>query len=65
VTLKKLKIGDIVIPDYKTFILDLSHVNNSYAQIGIKHIDGVIGSDLLVEYKAIIDYEKKHLKLKY
>jgi hypothetical protein len=63
-TLKKMKIGTIEITDYKTVLLDLSHVNKSYRQVGLKPIDGVLGSDLLLKFKAVIDYEKKQLKLK-
>jgi predicted aspartyl protease len=63
--LKKITIGDLVISDYTTVLLDLSHVNSSYEQIGLKAIEGVLGSDILLRYKAVIDYEKKIVKLKY
>lgn len=63
--LDKIKIGDLVIVNYTAILLDLSHVNNSYHQIGLPQVDGVLGSDILVKYKAVIDYEKKVLKLKY
>jgi hypothetical protein len=63
--LKKVKIGDVVLENYTTVLLDLSHVNNSYSQIGLKPVQGVLGSDILLKYGAIIDYEKKVLKLKY
>jgi predicted aspartyl protease len=64
-TIKKIKIGLAEIENYKTVLLDLSHVNNSYSQIGLKQVDGVLGSDILLEYKAVIDYDKKVLKLKF
>ena len=63
--LKKVKIGDVIFENYTTVLLDLSHVNNSYTQIGLKPVQGVLGSDILLKYGAIIDYEKKVLKLKY
>jgi len=63
--LKKIKIGELEIKDYQTILLDLSHVNNSYAQINIKPVDGVLGSDILLKYNAVIDYEKKTLKFKF
>lgn len=63
--LKKLKIGELEITDYTTVLLDLSHVNASYEQIGLKQVEGVLGSDILLKYKALIDYEKKVLKLKF
>jgi hypothetical protein len=64
-TISKIKIGDILINDYQTVLLDLSHVNNSYAQVGLKPVEGVLGSDILLEYNAIIDYQKKLLKFTY
>ncbi|HET6225081.1 MAG TPA: clan AA aspartic protease, partial [Bacteroidia bacterium] len=63
--LKKIKIGEVEIEDYKAVLLDLSHVNHSYDQINIGAIDGVLGSDILLKYHAIIDYEKCVLKLKF
>jgi predicted aspartyl protease len=64
-TIKKLKIGEIEIEDYQTILLDLSHVNKSYLSVGLTQIDGVLGSDILLKYKAVIDYENKKLKLKF
>jgi len=64
-TIKKMKIGDVEILNYSTVLLDLSHVNNSYDQVGLGAVEGVLGSDILLAYNAIIDYEKKILKLKY
>jgi hypothetical protein len=63
--LKKISIGEVEIRDYKAVLLDLSHVNLSYGQIDLPAVDGVLGSDILLKHKAVIDYEKKTLKLKY
>jgi aspartyl protease len=63
--IKKLKIGELVLDNYTTVLLDLSHVNQSYDQIGLKPVDGVLGCDILLKYNAVIDYEKKVLKLKF
>lgn len=63
--IKILTIGKLEIENYKTVLLDLSHVNESYGQIGLKAVDGVLGSDILLKYNAVIDYEKKTLKLKF
>lgn len=65
VFIKKIKIGDLEIENYKTILLDLSHVNQSYEQIGLKPVDGVLGSDILLKYNGVIDYDKKILKLKF
>jgi len=63
--LKKIRIGTLEIKNYNAVLIDLSHVNNSYGQVGIEPVEGVLGSDILVQYKAVIDYEKKVLKMKY
>ena len=62
--IRKLQLGDLVIKDMSLLLLDLSMVNSSYEQIGVKSIDGIIGSDILVNHRAVIDFEKKILKLK-
>lgn len=63
--LKKIRVGDLEIMNYKTVLLDLSHVNHSYAQVGLKPIEGVLGNDILLKYQAVIEYDKKILRLKY
>jgi hypothetical protein len=62
-TLNGLKIGDIKINDLPVVVLDLSHVNYSYKMIGDKGIDGVLGSDLLVLFFAVIQFHPPMLKL--
>ncbi|MFN5323924.1 MAG: retropepsin-like aspartic protease [Bacteroidota bacterium] len=64
VRVKKLKLGDMVFVDNDFVVLDLSHVNNSYAMMGMKPIDGVIGGDILKRAKAVIDYGKKEMVLR-
>jgi predicted aspartyl protease len=63
--LKSIKIGDIRIKNFEVVVLDLSHVNVSYEMIGDKGIDGVLGSDLLEKYKAVIYFSPPRLKLYY
>ncbi|MBA3899617.1 MAG: clan AA aspartic protease [Bacteroidetes bacterium] len=63
-TINKLEIGEMEIINWDAVLLDLSHVNNSYEQLGIQEIAGVIGSDLLVQFKAKVDFEKSILTLK-
>jgi len=64
VVLKNLKLGKLSVNDYPAVVLDLNHVNQTYLQLGLEPIDGVIGSDLLNEYSALVDYGKKVLVLK-
>ena len=58
-----LKIGKFEIEDYKTILLDLSHINNIYRQYANMSIAGLIGSDFLVEYDAVINYGAKIISL--
>ena len=61
--IKELKIGSLVLKDYKTVFIDLSHINKLYKEHVDIQIDGLIGSDFLVQYNAIIDYPNKTMKL--
>lgn len=63
VIIEKLQLNTIVIENYEATILDLTHVNESYEKLELELIDGVLGSDILVDYNAIIDYDKKELVL--
>jgi predicted aspartyl protease len=62
--LKKFEIGKLKIENFDAILLDLKHVNESYERIGLGTIDGVLGGEILVTFKAVIDYGKKQLKLK-
>lgn len=61
VTLEKLQLNAIVIENYEATVLDLAHVNQSYEKLELEVIDGVLGSDILVKFNAVIDYGKKEL----
>lgn len=63
VILKSLKIGNLVINNFHAVLLDLQHVNSTYGKLGHGPIDGVLGNDILVKYKAVINYKKKSLTL--
>ncbi|AWM13798.1 retroviral-like aspartic protease family protein [Flavobacterium sp. NRK F10] len=45
-------------------VFDMSHVNNALEQYKIKPVDGIIGADILLKGKAIIDYYNHLLFLK-
>jgi len=62
--IKKISVGKIEIKNYKTVVIDLSHVNVAYKHMKQKPIDGVLGSDILEKHKAVIDYWKKILTLR-
>ncbi len=63
-TAKSIAIGSSKLKDYMITVLDLAHVNKTYKMVKCKPIQGILGSDILVEKQAIIDYGKKQLKLK-
>jgi hypothetical protein len=44
-------------------VLDLSTINIAYRQLGHSDVLGVLGGDILMKYKAVIDYRKQELKL--
>lgn len=60
----ELKVGDFLIRDFEVAVLDLSHINQAYEALGFGQVLGVVGSDLLQEYKALIDYESQTLTLR-
>lgn len=59
---RKFSIGRLEIKDFKVILLDMAHVNQSYEILGQIPIDGVLGSDLLMKYDAVIDYAKRMIK---
>jgi predicted aspartyl protease len=58
VKLKELKFGRMKVEKMEVAVLDLSHVNHSYNLLELPQIDGVLGSDFLMKYKAVINYKK-------
>lgn len=58
-----LKIGKLKIKNYHAHILDLLHVNETYKQVDLPPIDGVIGCDLLLEHKATLNFKKRILAM--
>ena len=63
-TVKKFCLGYLTIENFQVILLDMGHVNQSYEMMKLTPIDGVLGSDILMKYKAIIDFDKLLLKLK-
>ncbi|MBF6641718.1 clan AA aspartic protease [Flavobacterium sp. J49] len=59
-----LKIGRWQTEELHLVIFDMSHVNEALTQYKAKPVDGIIGADILLEGKAIIDYYNHCLYLK-
>jgi len=64
ICINKLLIGEFEINNYTAVGIDMKHIHNAYQTIGLPKINGIIGSDILLKYKAIIDYRKCTLTLK-
>ena len=62
-TLPKLKIGKLKMKKYQAVGLDLQSVNEAYEHLGHPLVAGIIGGDILIKYKAKIDYKRLMLKL--
>ncbi|NHM02933.1 retropepsin-like aspartic protease [Flavobacterium difficile] len=58
-----LQIGSWKQPSATLILFDLSHVNEALSQQKIKPVDGIIGADVLLSGKAIIDYPNQYLYL--
>ena len=63
VHIRKMQLGELVIKNATLILLDLAIVNSSYEQIGMKPVDGIVGSDILVHQRAVIDFQKKFMRL--
>jgi predicted aspartyl protease len=63
-TIEHLKIEDFKVKSFPVILLDLSHVNSSYHQLGVKAVDGILGGELMELYHATIDYKKSIMTLK-
>lgn len=59
-----LKIGTLHLRNYEVAVLDLSTINFAYESMEKEPVIGVIGGDLLQQYRAVIDYGKNQLSLK-
>ena len=61
--IERFFIGDLEIQNYEAAAMDLEIVDEMYGKVGLPHIDGIIGGDLLKRHKAVINYRSKKLRL--
>lgn len=64
-TIHDMRIGRLKIPEFEVAVLDLSTINFAYSQMGHPEVLGVLGGDILVKYKAVIDYGKRIVKFNF
>lgn len=57
-----IKIGGLTLKNYPAVAIDLQSVTDTYLTLGHPAIAGIIGGDILMEYKAKIDYRRQTLK---
>lgn len=62
-TVSDMYIGELPIAEFEAAVLDLSTINSAYEQMGHPRVLGVLGGDILMKYKAVIDYGKQVVKL--
>lgn len=55
----EMHFGKLVIDNQKVALIDLSHVNDIYCKYTSIRIAGLLGGDILMKYKCVIDYERK------
>ncbi len=58
-----LQLGSIIIKNRACGVVDMGHVVKLYKQTVKVTLHGVLGSDILLEYGAVIDYRDLSLKL--
>lgn len=61
----ELIIGELKISNFETAVLDLSMINTAYESLETGPIIGVIGGDILMNYKATISYPLKRITFKF
>ena len=59
--IRHIQIGDLHISAFEVAVLDLSTINVAYRQLNHPEVLGVLGGDILVKYKAVIDYGQQSL----
>lgn len=61
--INNMYIGELLIPEFEVAVLDLSSINIAYLQLNHPEVLGVLGGDILMKYKAVIDYGEQLLSL--
>jgi len=62
VVIENMGFGDLQIQYYMAIAIDLKHVHLSYQSLGLPAIDGVLGGDLLMQYRCVINYKTRKIK---
>ncbi len=61
--IKNLSIGELTLKNFPAALVNLDNVNKLYENIGKEKIWGLLGSDILNTYQAIVNYQTRELIL--
>lgn len=59
----KITVGKFKLKKASLILIDLSHINKALEKQDASPVKGILGADILIKGKAIIDYNKKYLYL--
>lgn len=62
--IESIEIGDMEIKHYQAVAIDLENIHETYEKIHLPKIHGIIGGDILVKHKAIINYRLMKIKIR-
>ena len=60
--MSSLSFGELEITGQKVALIDLNHVNDIYGKYTSCRIAGLLGGDILMEHKCMIDYDRKVIR---
>jgi hypothetical protein len=58
----QLQFGELMMTNQKVALINLNHVNEIYEKFASYKISGLLGGDILMQYKCIIDYKRKVIR---
>lgn len=57
-------IGRLKLTNFTSVFTPMNHINNLYKELKLPKIAGLLGSDFLFEYNAVIDFENQIMTLR-
>ena len=61
--LKNLKLNHFTFSPLNMVILNLEYINRGLEAAGLPKIGGILGSDFLSHYQAVVDFKRSHMYL--
>lgn len=63
IVLKNISFGKFTLKNIEIAVLNLNHINEAYAQLHLPVIHGVLGGDLLLKHRSVINYPLKVIQM--